>query len=182
MTTTAPTPEEIAKYTNMAHIMVSKAILSSVVHVLEEKKDKSATDEAEIRDIAGVLEEKMCKHPGCLGLEFDDHDKMVLQIYLTVVKKGYVATIDVPSAEYAHDLYRQYDLVKRLALTYWKHFQMTNVELMERCAKLRPDLTFDLEIDRDNATTLYFDPLSPSRMGVFPMYVDKKGQPYFKKK
>jgi hypothetical protein len=101
---------------------------------------------------------------------------------LTLAERGYKAEISVPDAKYAGDLYRQYNFLKQIAVAYWQQFVEDYNALYKRICTYRKDVNFsELVIDSANPTTLYFDPASKMRVGVFPYYTDASGKPLRKK-
>lgn len=159
--------------------IVSKAIHTACVYILV-KENPTPDEEREIRELTEWFTENACHQPKCAGCEFHDISA-VLNIYLTIVTRDYVAQIDVPSEAYAQDVYRQYNLIKNIAIAYWQHFTATRPEIMARLYAIRPDLDFVLTVDPKSPTTMFFDANSPKRVGIYGEYVDQKGRHLIKK-
>ncbi len=83
--------------------------------------------------------------------------------------------------KYANDLYRKYIFIKDTAIAFWKQFCEEHPslykELCDHCNGI--DFT-SLVIDAGNPTTMYFDPTSAKRVGIFCYYVDSYNRPFYK--
>ena len=173
--------------------VVSKAYHTACAHVLGETNAHGVErvnsvdgsiirgDPQEIRELTSWLTENACVQPKCIGCEFDEISAD-LNIYLTIVNRNYVAEIDVPSAAYAQDVYKQYNLLKNLAIAYGQYFNSIHPEILARMRAVRPDLSFELTVDSASPTTMYFDPNSEKRIGIYGEYVDRKGRHMIKKR
>jgi hypothetical protein len=111
-----------------------------------------------------------------LQCEFDEITYK-LNISLTICKRDYKADISVPPGGYAKDLFDKYNFLKSIAVAYWSQFREDNKALFERICNYRKDIDWtELIIDPKSPTTLYFDPNSDVRIGIFPYYVDENGR------
>lgn len=175
------TPEELDGIIKMGKKMASKAVLSMLISVIEEGPARGL-DSGECKKLTTLIRERMpFDYCGFLQCEFAEIDYK-LNISLTLAERGYCAEISVPDAKYANDLYRQYNFLKSIAAAYWQQFTEDYKALYKRICEYRSDVNFsELVVDKDSPTTLYFDPGSKMRVGIFPYYVNAQGKPLRKK-
>ena len=165
---------EIKEYANMFKTLASKAVICALKSLVE---NSDAIDNMEKRRLMDKLDKTMpynyCGYAS-IGMKETSHK---LNIQLSIVERGYTCSIEVPSADYAKDLFDKYNLLKECALLYWQSYRTLHANLVSTlCEKLEyPSL--DLVIDKDSPTTMYFDPLSKERIGVFCYYVNPDGTP-----
>lgn len=173
--------EEIDGVIKTGTLMASKAVLSMLIYVIEEGKEKGF-DSAECDKLVKLVRARMpYDYCGFVQCEFEETDYK-LNISLTLTERGYKAEISVPDVKYAQDLYRQYNFLKGVAVAYWQQFVEDYNALYKRICAYRKDVDFSvLTIDAASPTTMFFDPNSKMRVGVFPYYTDAKGRPLRKK-
>jgi hypothetical protein len=129
--------------------------------------DKHVADRL-VRQVKKTME---YDYSGYVDVEISNCD-ISLRIQLTLCNADYVAAIEVPNDEkFIKDLYDQYNFLKQAAISYWKQYKAEYPDLVAEIG------IQDLVIDEKSPTTLYFDPLCPKRIGLFPYYVDAKGNP-----
>jgi hypothetical protein len=173
--------QEIDGIIKTGKIMASKAVLSMLISVIEEGKEKGF-DSAECDKLVKLIRGRMpYDYCGFVQCEFEETD-FKLNISLTLAERGYKAEISVPDAKYAQDLYSQYNFLKGVAVAYWQQFVEDYNALYKRICAYRKDVDFSvLTIDAASPTTLFFDPKSKMRVAVFPYYTNAQGQPLRKK-
>jgi len=164
-----------AKVANMAVIKSLQAVIDMYV-----AKGKDAAEGAEIKQALGAT--LKYPQPSYLQVEFRETD-MKLNICLTIVDRDYRTSIDIPSHDYADDLFKSYDALKQYAVAYWHAYMEEYKVIVDRLKAFIPEIDFNkMKMNKDNPTTLYFDEACPKRIGVFCYYVNSKGQPFYKKK
>jgi hypothetical protein len=109
--------------------------------------------------------------------------KRKINICLSLVEKDYKLEVWVPESDAAQSdanaqqIFTYFQLLKKLAPVYYKQFWEEQPELMnsitEYCRNI--DLS-ELRIDPENINTLYFDPNSPKRVGIFCYMTDMNGK------
>jgi hypothetical protein len=130
---------------------------------------------------AGIHSRTAYNYSGFMELEMAETEYK-LCISLSVTPRDYKVAVDVPSENYATDLYARYNFLKVVAIAYWKQFCEDHTTFIELVKQFKPDIDFStLRIDPDNPTTLYFDPDCPVRVGIFCYYKDKNGKLFHKK-
>jgi len=177
--------KEIDDFLNMAAKLTSKAILTALIHVITEGVELGV-DTVEGNRLAGRVKELMpYQEAGYTRIELNMPGTPIggLHISLSLVDLGYKTEIDVPDdKEFIKDLCQQYMFLKQTACAYWKQFCEEQQEIIKRIREYRTDVDFsELIVDPTNNTTMYFDPACKKRVGIFCYYVDKKGQPFYKK-
>jgi len=116
---------------------------------------------------------------GYLNLSFKEIPE-TLCIALGIVDKDYRTQIDIIPG-YEKDLYLKYQILKQVAVAYWKEFSMVNTRLMKKLKKALPNIDFsELRVDPNNPTTMYFDVDYPIRISIACIYLDKFGKPMMK--
>ncbi len=172
------TEAEIDDFINMGTKITSKAVLAGVCEVLR------ASTHANAVRLIERLEKLMPAAAGVIEIELAGLD-MKLNIALTLCPVDYAADIPVPDdAGFKKDLYTQYDMIKQLAVAYWKQFATDYEGLVTQLKECCPGANFnELTIGKTSTdnTTLYFDITCAKRIGVFPYYTDMNGLPYVKK-
>jgi len=168
---------EIDDFINMGTKLTSKAVLSAALEVL-----RTSTH----ADAPRLIERFTRLIPQAAGVIIVDLNglDMKLNIALSICPRDYIADIMVPDdPSFKKDLYSQYDLLKNLAMAYWKQFTEDNAGLITQMKECCPTANFDeLTVGIGDAnTTLFFDDACEKRAGVFPYYTDKNGLPYVKK-
>ena len=168
--------DEIREFINMARTLTAKAVFSALVAVVK------ATPESQARDsIIKQLEKLMPSTIGYVQCEFDDFE-FKLNITLCLVPRTYITRIGIPSEQYKNDLYAKYNMLKKLAIAYWRQVVKDYPTLVDSIAALRPDVNFEnLVIDVENPSTMYFDSMCSHRIGIFCYYVDQNGKAYYHK-
>jgi hypothetical protein len=102
-----------------------------------------------------------------------------LNLILSIVPRNYVADIQFPHERYKPDIVNQYEFIKHAAYVYWIEFSRRNPRLISKIAKFAPDVDFsELKVDPQSLTTMYFSPLSTTRLGIFGFYTDKNGKKF----
>lgn len=102
-----------------------------------------------------------------------------LNLILSIVPRDYVADIRFPHEKYKPDIVNQYEFIKHAAYVYWVEFSRRNPRLISKIAKFAPDVDFsELKVDPQSLTTMYFSPLSTTRLGIFGFYTDKNGKKF----
>lgn len=102
-----------------------------------------------------------------------------LNLILSIVPRNYVADIRFPHEKYKPDIINQYEFIKHAAYVYWVEFSRRNPRLISKIAKFAPDVDFsELKVDPQSLTTMYFSPLSTTRLGIFGFYTDKNGKKF----
>jgi len=174
------TKEQLEWIMDVSNKVSEKTVLNLLISTVEEGP---ALGQGPCDELVTKIREKITiGFCGYLQCEFEEI-KHRLNVSLTMVEKNYVASIDVPSDKYAQDLYAKYQLLKIIATAYWGQFYKDNTELLAEVAQYRPEVDFStLHCDTESPTTLYFDPNSKFRVGIFPYYVDKNGKLLYKNK
>lgn len=174
--TTQPSKEEIQQFIDAARTLASKAVLTALIHVVNDRPIPVNEDLAqEIRELMP------CNYSGYASITIEEI-KWTLNISLTIAERDYRVETLLPSENYAKDLYDQYDFLRRIACAYWHQFREEHPALIAKIESHRPDVDFtSLHIDPANNTTLYFDPLCTKRISLFTYYLDDQGRPFHKK-
>ncbi len=168
---------EIENFIKMGKVLTSKSVLSAVIEVVKEGPD--ARESARL--VKTITKRMPYDASGYVSLAFKEIP-YTLNVTLSIVEKGYKTDIDIPSADYARDLFTKYDFLKETARAYWRQFIEEHPELHRRICKYRPDVDFSaLTVDPENPTTMYFDANCTRRIGIFCYYLDENGQPFYKK-
>lgn len=171
--------EEVQKFISMGKILASKSVLSLLCRTIEEGPSKGFSKEECDRLVKKITLRMPYNYSGFVQCGFKEFPHL-LNITLSIVDKDYKTEIDIPHENYARDLFEKYDFLKNTARAYWKSFQEENSELFDRICKYRSDIDFsDLVIDEKNPTSLYFDPNSLYRCGIF-CYYTLNGKPLYK--
>ncbi len=177
--------EEVRSFISMGKQLTSKPVLSMLISVIEEPRadpawgssENTAAREQLVSKIRGRME---YNYAGYLQCEFDDIPHK-LNISLSLVDKGYKTEIDIPDMRYANDLYRKYIFIKDTAIAFWKQFCEEHPALYKEISDHCKGVDFtSLVIDAGNPTTMYFDPGSAKRVGIFCYYVDAYNRPFYK--
>lgn len=168
-------PEQLKQMVDLGKKMASKPVLNALIVLVNSvNSPKSAKLAKKIKKTISY------NYSGFIQAEFDDLE-FKLNICLSLVDRDYTANIDVPSLEYAKDLYEKYNYLKHIAIAYWVQYTEDNKKLYaEICAHLNTNAVL-LQVDETNPTTLFFDPDCAKRVGIFPYYVDANNKPYYKK-
>lgn len=174
--------EELQQFMTAGKQLASKPVISAVIAIIEEGPSKGF-DKDEADNICKRLKQLMpYNYCGFTQVEFREVSYK-LNISLSLVPRTYKAEVEVPTQEYAKDLYQQYDFLKNIAIAYWRQFIEDNDTLFKRICNYRTDIDFSqLVIDKINPTTMYIDPECDKRIGIFPYWVSANGQPLFKSK
>ena len=153
----------------------SKAVIAAALAVVEACPDSKQRRRC-VRRLAKVSAiDCPTDRPACIACS-PDEIPYTLQIYLSLVPRGYQTQVDVPSDEYARDLYVKYNIAKDFAVTYWQHVLRNHPDLLVALNAVRP-IDWTLTVDTTNPTTLYFDADTPMRAGIFCIWVDAAGKP-----
>lgn len=166
MTSTA---DERRKFIEFGTAFAGKAVLTAALRA-------AGAD----RQLNSRLERLMpTERPACITCSLHETEYK-LQIFLSLAPREYRTVVDVPSEEYARDLYMKYHIAKDFAVTYWKHILLENPDIAKALTAARPDLDWELRVDPDSKTTLYFDSACEWRVGLFCVWVDADGRPVMK--
>jgi hypothetical protein len=165
-----PNAAELAELKKTASVVSSKPVLSALIHALQ-TADPAAPETL----IDAIRAEMPYDYCGYLQLGFNE-TQYLLNISLSLVSKDYVASIDVPNEQYAAELYKQYDLIKVIAIAYWRQFVADHAELIDKIRAILPEIG-ELTVDPNSPTTMYFDYNSSKRVGIFAYYVTADGSP-----
>jgi hypothetical protein len=173
--------DEINKIITMGKQLCGKAVITAAARVVEEGAARGfnkAIGERIARALKAVIPYNYSGFVSCGFKEID----YTLNITLSIVERDYKTDIDIPSADYARDLFQKYDFLKSTAIAYWRQFAEEHPELYKKLCAYRSDVDFgNLTVDPNNPTTMYFDPESEYRIGIFCYYVDKAGRPLYKR-
>ncbi len=174
--------EEVDSFINMGKIIASKVVLTMLTTVIEEGPTKHSLDQKECAKLSKKIKATMpYNYVGFVQCSFKEIP-FSLNISLSLVNKGYKTDVHIPHADYTSDLFEKYNLLKQLAVAYWRQYAEDNSALFKRICNYRADIDFsNLIIDPQNPTTLYLDPQSEKRVGIFCYYVDQNGKPFYKK-
>ncbi len=174
--------EEVDSFINMGKIIASKVVLTMLTTVIEEGPIKHSLDQKECAKLVKKIKATMpYNYAGFVQCSFKEIP-FSLNISLSLVNKGYKTDVHIPHADYTSDLFEKYNLLKQLAVAYWRQYAEDNSALFKRICNYRADIDFsNLIIDPQNPTTLYLDPQSEKRVGIFCYYVDQNGKPFYKK-
>jgi hypothetical protein len=165
--------EELDSFINAAKRLASKSVLTSVISIIENAGGNA-------HELIEDIKKHMLDYAGYVQCTFKEIT-WKLNISLSIVEKGYRTSIDIPNESYAQDLFDQYNVLKRIAVAYWQQFLEDNAGLYKRICDQCPGTDFSrLIIDPDNPTTMYFDPNSSKRIGIFCYYMDENGRPFYK--
>lgn len=174
--------QELDQFIMMGKRLASKSVLTAIMNVVKEGATKHNLDAKESAKICSLVTKMMpCQDSGftqCIFAEIDHK----LNICLSIVPKDYKCDVSIPDIKYAKDLFEQYNFLKGIAVAYWKQFSEDYNALFRRICNYRADLNLsDLIIDAENPTTMYFDPESEKRIGIFCYFVDATGKPFHKR-
>ena len=167
------TDSEVKDFVDMAARFACKPVLHSLINLIEYKTNPDRAKESKtlIKKI-----NKLIKYQGTsyISLEMEEHIHP-LYVQLTLADKDYRCQIDVPSREYAGELFKRYDFLKLIAVAYWRQFISDNTALFKRICDFCQDVDLsNLKIDPSNATTLYWDKEQPKRVSILSYYYDGK--------
>lgn len=173
--------EEIDNFIKMGVVMASKPVLSLLIETINEYVERNGLSKKAAKKLVNAID-MPCNHCGYVSLEFNEIEEK-LYVSLSLVDRGYKASIDIPSMNYANDLFKQYGLLKEIARAYWLEFAEKNMSLFNKICDLCNEIDFsELHIDEKSPTTMYFDENCKKRVGIFPYYVDSKGKAFYKKR
>lgn len=172
---------EIDDFINMGKKFASKAVITALINVVKDgpAKNKSLP---ECNRLVKKLGTKMpYNYCGFVHCEFKETPNK-LNISLSIVPKDYEPDIEVPSAEYGNEIFTKYEFLKKTAAAYYLQFCEENADLFKRITAYRGDLDLsELVVDENHPATMYFDPESATRIGVFPYWINAAtGQPFRK--
>lgn len=158
-----PSREEIAEIVETGERLVARSLYTMLCEYLPQLKESLVIPESS----------------GYVKISLEGYKESLI-IALKPVTANYKADIEVPNEAAAKDLFAQYNLIKAVAITFWKHWAAINPTIVELLKFHYPGVSFDtLAIDQ---TTLYFDPAFRTRIGLVPAYVDKHGNLLVKKR
>jgi len=169
------TGEELAKLIEFVTAFASKAVITAALSIIEAAPDNKARRRC-ARKLTSLLPDKA---PACIACSPGDFE-YTLRVYLSVAPREYRTQIDVPSTEYASDLYVKYNIAKDFAKTYWSHILRDNPGLIALLKDVNP-LEWDLTVDKQNPTSMYFDEGHHTRISIVCMWVDADGKPMMPK-
>lgn len=174
--------QEIDDIINMGKKLCAKPVLTALIEVIKEGRTQGRDQDEADKLIMAITKTIPYNYCGYIDVTFNEIPYS-LNICLSLVDRDYRTEIDIPSEAYVNDLYMKYDMLKQTALAYWQSYISEHEQLVKRVAAYRPDVDFGtLKIDISNKTTLYFDPLSAKRIGIFCYYVDWSGRPFYRKR
>jgi hypothetical protein len=162
--------EEIETFIKSGKILASKSVLSALISLIEEGPERGL-DASESKRLAkkvrGVMPYNYC---GYCSMSFHEMP-YVLNISLTLAKNDYKTTIEVPSDEYAQQLYGYYNFLKNIAQAFWKQWQQDHPEVYKRVSEYlaKPPMSVDiseLKIDDEISTSLVWDKTSRQRVSL----------------
>jgi hypothetical protein len=175
------TDGEIRQMITIGSNLAGKAVLTALICIIDDTTNPNYTLSQSSHLSECIKKLIPCNYSGYLQCSFDEIPHL-LNISLSIVDKDYKTNIDIPSESYADDLFDKYNFLKGIAIAYWRQFCGANAELLEDIRAYRPDVDFgELVIDKSNPTTLYLDPNSEKRIGIFCYYVGPDGRPLYKK-
>lgn len=171
--------DEITNFITMGKQLAGKTVLTSLIKVLEEGPQKGFSSPVRlIKKIKKLIPYNYVGFVQCSFVEIN----FLLNVSLSLVERKYVTDIDIPSGDYAEDLFQKYNFLKNIASAYWRQFCEENKDLFKKICDYRSDIDFSaLVVDPNNPTTMYFDPDCAYRVGIFCYYVDRDGRPFYKK-
>lgn len=179
--------KEIDDFMNMGRKLASKPVLSALKEVIMAKTPNGddPVDTEEAKKICAKIDKLMpYNYCGYVSIGFKPSEFMgTLNISLSIVPRDYKTEIDIPSTDYAKDLFEQYDFLRKTAVAFWHTWMEENPDLLRRIADYRPDVDFSkLQVDPESHySTLFWDAATSKRVGIFCYYVDAHGRPYYKK-
>lgn len=178
--------EELESFINMGSVMASKAVLTVLSETIKERVSQgaSAEDNKRGRTLAKrVRNARPYQHSGYISLDFDDPEiKLTLCVSLARVSKEYELQVDIPSEQHGRNLFIKFAFLKNLAMAYWAKFTEDNPKLLRKVAKYMPDIDFSqLQVDKQKPYTMYFNPASESRIGIYCFFLDEHGKPFYRK-
>lgn len=162
---------ELRNFITMGKQLAGKTVLTALIKLLGDNNPLAKKIKKRIPyDYSGYVQ--------CVFKEI----QYVLCISLSVVPRAYKTDIDIPSADYAQDLFTKYDFLKNTAVAFWRQFVEENPRLYTKLVEALPGVNLStLTIDSESPTTMYFDPESAQRIGIFCYYVDSEGRPLYKR-
>lgn len=173
--------EEIESFIHAAERIASKSVLHAVMEILKEGPAKGFDAKTSKRLIKQVNQKLKYNDSGYASCEFEGTTHK-LGISLTLADKDFRVQADVPSLDYAKNLYKQYDTLKNFAKGFWLQFIENNPALYKKLAEYRTDVDFgELVVDPANPTTMYFDPLCAKRVSLYTFMMTADGKLLYKK-
>ncbi len=172
---------EIENFITLGKQLASKAVITALINVVKDGPGKNKSV-AECNRLVKKLGTKMpYNYCGYVQCEFKETPHK-LNISLSIVPKTYEPDIEVPSQDFASEIFTKYEFLKKTATAYYLQFCEENTELFKRIIAYRDDLDLsELVIDEKSPATMYFDPESTTRIGVFPYWINgATGQPFRK--
>ncbi len=190
------TEEEKQKMAATASAFACKPVLCALISFVEEYVKSPKSKKMLVNRIKNHMVQTVCANLSVeLDEQYNERGAIKLHIGLSLVERTYVAAIDLPTLEFKEELFGFYNYVKLLATSYWKamlaipdvaklvhdiNAAVDDLPKDENVETNKPQIE-QLIIDPLNATTLYFDPRSAKRVGIFPWYT-RNGQPIRKNK
>jgi hypothetical protein len=167
---------ELESFINMGAQLASKSVLTAVAFILREANTPRGDKLA--RKVERLIPYNYSGYMQCTFTE----TPYKLNVCLSIVQRDYQCDVSVPNEDYAKDLYKKYTFLKNVAVAYWRQFSEQYPKLVKQIAEHRSDIDWaELVIDKASPTTLYFDPASARRVGLFCYYVDPQGNPLRKR-
>ncbi len=174
--------DDKVKMAAFAENVSSKAVIYALISIVEQfaPKNKATVLVNRIKNYAPT------NAPGSVKLDLpDEYGGYALCISLSLCLPNYKPNIEVPGENFAKEVYRNYELVRRLAKTYWQG--MLNMpEISQLVSDINDAISGapirELIVDPNNITTLYFRSDSKQRIGIFCWWEDKQGRPMMKRK
>lgn len=171
-----PTIEELESVRKTGAQFASKPVLSTLMDNISELGAAGKIDAAAAEELVKEIRETMtCNSSAYFTCEFDPRDSPYpLHVCLAMVKRDYVAQIDIPAGGYEKDLFMKYNMLKVIAAAYWCEWREQNLSLHSRICKLlgEDNQLGELTIDPANPTTIYLMPQAASRVGIFCYYMN----------
>lgn len=159
--------EELGHLIDIGRKLAAKSVHYAIADLIRENASHHEQLAKQVEEAAPY------NYCGYTQLEFDNIPYK-LNICLSKVPRDYKATIEIPNEKYVQEIFREYETLKFAALTYFG--SIIDTPLLQT-VYIALGNKLDLTVDVDNPTTLYFDNLSKSRIGIFPYYVNELGQP-----
>ncbi len=172
--------KEIDDFVNMGKKIASKTVLTALKEAVMVGPAKG-DDAGEAQKICAKIDKLMpYNYCGYVNIEMKEISSQ-LNLCLSIVPKDYKTDISIPSEDYVQELYSQYDYLRKTAIAYWHTWMGENPDLLKRIADYRRDVDFSkLRMNRENATTLFWDEEANKRIGIFAYYTDGNGRAYYK--
>lgn len=173
---------------------------TTLVHIKGEEEIRNAIRKQLVEEIEATRE---CDIAASLKMQFEEQPDYILHISLSIAMSDFVPEVLIPDEKYKETLYRIYDVLKTMALTYWVLWKEKNPELHQKLINAGVPLELTIQdnhislafMQKENETLLSSSssPSSPSppniyshpsttRIVVMPFYKNQKGEVYVHEK